>query len=518
MATDASKIVPLNRDIMEPQETEVPVGEKGELSFNVGSLLRVVIGGFEAEETMHISEIPLEKLINMYRTDGQVSGLYNLLKLPIVAADLHIKEADGKSFKERDFVEQNLLSPAHSGGMTTSIRYIKADMALASVTGFRAYEKVWDKPKIDVARLHKLAPRNPLTINILQDNTGGFAGFHQRPLFSHRTMGEPIPIEIPRALLFTRNKEDNPLYGKSDFMAAYYHYDKMHKLYYIAHMAFQLEAMPSRIGTYPKNADKKDRDEFLQGLTRLGFDATLLKPEGWVVDEFGTQHPGRSFVELIEHHKGQMSTSVLAQFMDLGSGKGRGSFALSKDLSAIFLMAVEAYTAEIDDCFNSYVIPQLVDYNFDSRKYPKMVHEPLMKDKQEAILNLFMKLASSPSNNASPHFLLELEEECAEELELKMDYTKIKAQRIKEIETAREAEQQQAKGAVAALAETFKVDAEGNVSATEKTFALLDQLQRERESVVMNAIHNLGVKMEDLVGDAVEEAFNEKQASTGASV
>lgn len=474
-------------------ETEPPDGEIGTIAINT------VLNRLHGDEAFAVSEVSLDRLVRMVHSDGQAAGILNLIKLPIVASDWEIREFDGKSQTEAALVEQNFRQPPNMGGMTTPMSYIMADMAMASVTGFRGYEKVFWKPTPSLVLYRKIAPRNPLTLSIKQDQYGGFDGFVQRVPSDAYASERIIPKN--KALLFTRNKEDNPLYGRSDFLAAYYHYDKLHKLYYIAHLAFQLEAVPMRIGYYPTNADKTDKEAFFQALKNLGTDAAMRVPQGFDVKEFGTQKPGHRFTELINHHAEQMAVSMLASFLNSGD---RASYAKSKNESSIFMLALEAFTREIDEHINFYVIPQLIDYNFLSRKYPKFVHKPLVDEKREIISTTFQKLMASPNEHATPEFMLSLEEQMARDLGMNIDYEAIRDERLAQMVRDKEKQAQVQAGAVTQLAETFTITDDGHVQPTEKTYALLETLNKEAEEATTFKLAAMGINLEDSLKRALE--------------
>lgn len=486
---DTTKTVALRREGFEPRQTEPPDGEIGTIGIN--NIINRLVG----DEAYALQEVPLDKLVRMTHTDGQASGIQNLIKLPIVACEWDIVPFDGKSLTEAALVEQNFRQPPNNGGMTTPMSYIIADMTLAAQTGFRLYEMVWDKPTIDFARLRKLAPRNPLTISLKQDRYGGFDGAVQRVPTDPYNYERVIPRE--KCLLFTRNKEDNPLYGRSDFLAAYYHYDKLHKLYYIAHLAFQLEAVPMRIGTYPKTADKADKDAFFLALKNLGTDAAMKVPEGFAVTEFGTQKPGHRFTELITHHTDQMAKSMLAGFINQSE---RGSYAKAKNDFGIFTLALESFTREIDETINYYCIPKLVDYNFVSRKYPKFVHKPLSDDKRQIVATTFQKLMSSPNEHATPEFMLSLEEKMAEDLEMDIDYEVIREQRLAQMVRDKAKALQVKAGAVTKLAETLEIRDDGNIYPTDKTFHFLQELQEEVEEQTAFSLEHARKKLASKTG------------------
>jgi hypothetical protein len=74
----------------------------------------------------------------------------------------------------------------------------------------------------------------------------------------------------------------------------------------------------------------------------------------------------------------QIARSILLQFMNLGAN-GTGSYAQSVDQSGFFLMALKAVGDSICDTINRYAIPQMVDYNWDVKKYPKLTMSGLEK-------------------------------------------------------------------------------------------------------------------------------------------
>lgn len=73
----------------------------------------------------------------------------------------------------------------------------------------------------------------------------------------------------------------------------------------------------------------------------------------------------------INHHNREISKNVLAQFLELGNTES-GSRALSEDQSDLFLLGLTAVANYICDIFNRYVIPELVDLNYDTDQYPHL--------------------------------------------------------------------------------------------------------------------------------------------------
>ena len=76
---------------------------------------------------------------------------------------------------------------------------------------------------------------------------------------------------------------------------------------------------------------------------------------------------------LIDHHNSEMARSILAQFIMLGSSGTTGSWALSQDQSDMFVIALRGLMSNIEEHITSYLLPDLVEYNFASPKYPRFV-------------------------------------------------------------------------------------------------------------------------------------------------
>lgn len=426
------------------EETEVTPFKARQMTQEIGVLpIGAPFGGFTTEEEFNLTDVSIEELDKMCRTDGTARSLYNIITLPIRAAKWSLVPAeDGE--EERNFIEAMFTEPPYRGGMSTPMDYVIAVAAKAVRQGFVAWEKVYRIGTIqypdaegniirrdNAILLRKLAPRPSHQVTFLTDDTGGFNGFRQRVNYKGRYIEATIPRE--KALVYTVNKHENPLYGESMFLPAYYHYDKKHKLYYVAHLAYMMNAIPARLGRYPANAKKDVQEAFKRALANLGVNSVVTVPQfsgpdvaQYEVETFESRRQLADFTPLINHHNSEMAKSVLAQFIELGqSGKG-GSYALGQDQSEFFLMAIEAIMAEIAYTFNSYLIPEFIDYNFGTGRYPTFQFEPLVDSTKELLKSTFEKLVNASSKQVSDEFMLEMERRVAEEFGFDVDYEELR--------------------------------------------------------------------------------------------
>ena len=71
--------------------------------------------------------------------------------------------------------------------------------------------------------------------------------------------------------MYTYRKERNKLRGASGFRAAYYHYDKKHRLYYLQNQQAQVNAMGLKVLESPDDSTitKTQRDENLEAVDKM---------------------------------------------------------------------------------------------------------------------------------------------------------------------------------------------------------------------------------------------------------
>ena len=376
----------------------------------------------------------VRQLVAMRRLDGQARALYRLMTLPIRAAlrSSEFVAAEGGD-AEAEFMDKVFTTPPSQGGMTVTFARFMDYLLGALFEGFSAFEKVFWIPKFGELKgkitLKKLAHRPSETVTFVADKNGSFAGFRQRSVFAGKTIDVYIPP--PYAFYYAAQETERRFYGVSFFESAFPHYDAKVRLYYTAHLAAQRAAVGTRIGTVPPNASRSAKLEFQQALSNLAVAQWLMTPEGFkveVLNEGGTY----DFLGLINHHNHMMSQSILAGFFDsdTGGGKNEGgslvNFAQPGD--DMFILMLRAIMDDIANQINHYIIPQLIDFNFNDPKYPTFTWGKLTDEQRAAISQTFDKLATAGSGLlASTEFLRALEKNVAEDMGLDIDWDEVEA-------------------------------------------------------------------------------------------
>jgi hypothetical protein len=407
---------------------------KAESEVGVGLFLPFVTPYRNAWEVYRDDEVTPAQLLAMRRTDGQARALYRLIVLPIRAALSTCTFVPPAGIEggteEATFVENLFTLPESGGGMMTPWSLVMSQALMAVFDGFSGFELVYWSPDKGPLQgkwtLKKIAYRPTATLTFLLNKDGDFYGFRQRTFH----MGRSIDVEIaPQAAVYHAcNEEERKFYGQSYFEAAFYHWDKKVRLYFVAHLAAQRAATGTRVGHLPPSPTPDERESFKNALSDLGFAQWLAVPDGYSVDllKEGTQF---DFLSFINHHNSQMSKSILAPFFDDQQGGGGDTTLVDfgKQSDAMFILMLDTIMAEVESFINDKIIPRFIDWNFDSGKYPKFRFGQLTAEQKGILTDMFKTLAvvSNEFQSCTPEFMHELEKQVAEQLGLEIDYESV---------------------------------------------------------------------------------------------
>lgn len=384
--------------------------------------------GFQYREVANVPKVSYDELQLMIDLDGHARALFNVLRRPILRNTKRAYIAPSginEGQKEAEFIDSNLLLPRHMGGMTIPLTKVFGHMCMAFIFGFKPFLKVYDRPGSvvddDYIRLRKLAPRDPRTISFLVDNTGGFDGFRQRVHWQGRYIDETFSRN--ETVYYAVDEEEKPLYGKSLFLPAYNHFDKKHKMYYVIHLALAVGALSPRLATAKGNVSNEDKEAFLKALGNLGTNAAMLVPNGFEIldTQLEGAKTGLPYIEILQEHNMEMSKSILAQAIDIGTNGGTGGgFSLSKNNFDFLVMALEGIQEDMADMFNNFIIPDLINWNFKTKNYPRLVLPPFSSEIRDLLSDTFRAVTSAREIPWSPEFMTELEKKMAGELNIEV--------------------------------------------------------------------------------------------------
>lgn len=332
----------------------------------------------------------------MRSSDGQVKGSLLACELPYHSAywDIQPGTSDAQGRYIADYVRDNLFE-----GMTSTWDNTLHHILLMLVFGFSPAEKVFELEG-GYYRWRKWAPRMPRTISKWKlDPEGGLLGVTQRAWrinpdgYNGTYQESEIPVE--KLLIFTYEKEGSNFTGRSLLRAAYKHWWYKNTLYAIDGIAAERHGVGLPTFTYPRGASDDEKNAIKRIGERLHAHerAYVSLPDGLGFDLKGVSGQLHDIKGSIEHHDVQIARSILAQFLNLGTGAG--SYALSEDQSGFFLMALKALGNNICDTINRYAIRQLVDYNWEVQRYPKLTVSDLDSFNVTGIADAVTKLVTA---------------------------------------------------------------------------------------------------------------------------
>ncbi len=366
--------------------------------------------------------IPAEKMDSMFASDGEVAGLYRIITTPLRGADIRIHPKNKRANREANFIREIFLNSPNDGGMRTPLNLVMATILRQIMDGYSPHEIVW-KIENGFIKIDKLAhrPVNSIT-KIVTNNQGEIEQYVQRISGSLGSQEAIIPAD--KVLHFVFQPEFNPIFGRSMFTQAYYHFEKKHKLYYISHIAAQIRALRLRIIRAPQIEEEKI-NQVLEMVAKLGFNSTIVLPDGYELEFPDISGDSPDVLPLIQHHDAQMAKSILAQVLDVGVEGRTGSFNLSETHLDIFITNLELISSAIASTINTTLIPKLIDWNFGTGNYPKIEFIPFDRDSKKSFSSLFLKLAIAKTLNVTPQFRLEVEKRVSEDLGLDLEYDDI---------------------------------------------------------------------------------------------
>lgn len=323
-----------------------------------------------------------DQINRMRLSDPQVKAVTSMIKLPLLAADWNFEPAadDAESVDIAAWCEDQLFNYMHrTWGYT--LRHALLSLDFGSMPMETVFE-LKDDPmqRRPMVCLEKLAPRFPSTILEWNVDEHGDLRYLKQQANKNGTWSE-VDIEAHRLLLFVHEMEGANWRGTSLLRQARKPWVIKERLERINQVAIEKRASGVDVGTLDSGAsqDVRNRDAFETALMsiRTHERGYLMLPEGHDYRIAGIEGQVLDPLPSIKYQDIMILRSILADFLTAGTGD-TGSFALVRDRSSFFLMALLGVAKEVTEPINRYLIPRWVRWNWPNvTKYPKLVHSRL---------------------------------------------------------------------------------------------------------------------------------------------
>lgn len=319
----------------------------------------------------------------MVRSDASVRVSLRAGKAPVLGGDYYIEPFDEQpeNLAIAEFVTFNLFN-----GMTTTWHNILFQILKMYENGNSVFEEVWElrewSPKKSsptanrrkYTMLRKLAYRPSETLTGIEyDDNGGPSGVGQKAIDAKgQTKDVSIPIE--KLVIFTFDPDGTNIEGESILRSAYENWFYKYHLYKIDAIQKErhgigvpeVELQPG----YSSN-DLKWAHELAANL-RTNERAHIVRTTMMKIGFAELQGNVVDALESAMHHDDMIMKNVMVQFLNLGVGGSGGGRATASTSMDMFLKSMRYVANTICDSINSYLIPKLVAYNFQTDQFPAL--------------------------------------------------------------------------------------------------------------------------------------------------
>jgi len=308
----------------------------------------------------------VERFDEMRKSDTACASLEGLLSLPIREADWWIEPGDFPD--EADMIARNLGTDGYSGTMTMAWDDLLREALLSPLYGFGVHEKVFEEQDGGWLGWRKFAERDRRTIGRwLFDETGGLAGLVQRGYSPGESTYKTVEFDsMDKLIVWTWRREAGDPEGLGMLRQAYkaFRYKEAFEEFAAIRIERQACGIPTAVGPEQGYSDETMNEILdLLGRLRTGEQTGLVAPAGWVFDMLTLGPADVPFESHLEREHQYILQSGAAGFVGLGQGGDTGAWALSRDLSSIFMLMLNAVADWLCNYFNRYAISQIMRYN-----------------------------------------------------------------------------------------------------------------------------------------------------------
>lgn len=306
----------------------------------------------------------LQVFDKMRKSDGTVRGTLRSIKTPALAGRWFVEPPDTDGLTEEEielhkqiarFIWCNLTEY-----MTIGWPQVLTEALLMADFGYYMFEKVWENRIIGGEYrtvLRKLAPRHPMDVKEWKFDANG--GPVSCVFFNNMSgdVNKDIEIPIDKLIVFTFDREAGNIEGISVLRSAYKHYYYKEQLYKIDAIQKERHGIGIPMIKLPlgyNDEDKRIADELGRNI-RSNERAHITLPPGWELTMLKLEGQPVDCLKSIDHHDEAIRENILVNFVVEG--------AQEADMT-MFLKASRFVADIVCDAFNSYLIPQMVKYNW----------------------------------------------------------------------------------------------------------------------------------------------------------
>lgn len=225
--------------------------------------------------------------------------------------------------------------------------------------------------------LSKLGWRSGRTIskfNIARD--GGLISVEQSA-FGAFVSGGTTPLSVSRLVVYVRNRRGGNWRGESLLRPAYGPWLMSTRAQRIELILGERAGSPIVIYTGAEGETDLAKGKEIAKSVRVGREAGVAVPYGATLKLQGIDGTLPDLDKTIRRHDERIAGSVLANFLNLGSQSGTGSYALGSTFFNAFVLSLQKIAKDIARTASRHVVADLVRWNWPGERAPRIVFDEI---------------------------------------------------------------------------------------------------------------------------------------------
>lgn len=347
----------------------------------------------------------IKKFDEMRRSDASVSALLLACSLPIRSTKRSIQPASDDEWvtQDIDWEIADFVHEAIFNNMEITREQFLQECLTFLAFWFSVFEKVY-KVEWEKILIKKLAFRHQKTIDywITQDHMPWITQTLDVPIsYGVNAWKSMVSIPWEKLILFTINQEGDNYQWISILRPAYKHWYIKQNLEKFDAIRHQKQGVGVPLIYLPKSATDADKTAALEIVNsfKANEQSWVVMPwpkESWRDFSFANLNASDStnMLESIKYHMREIVKTVLAQFIELWNTNS-WSRSLWDSQHDLFLNAITTFAKIIQNNINRYLIPELVDFNFNTDRYPTIQFGELWAKNLESLANTLSTLITA---------------------------------------------------------------------------------------------------------------------------
>ncbi|MEV1321966.1 DUF935 family protein [Micromonospora arborensis] len=240
--------------------------------------------------------------------------------------------------------------------------------------GHMFFEQVYRIDPAGQARLRKLAPRMPRTIEKIDVAAdGGLVSISQ---YSQKTGDRVPPIPVDRLVAYVLEQEGGNWLGRSVLRGCYKNWLIKDRLLRVQAQTIERNGMGIPVYEGAETETDLTKGAQMAQALRAGSGAGAATPYGAKLRLMGVEGSLPDADKPIRYHDEQIARAVLAHFLNLGTQTG--SWALGTTFADFFTLSLQTLAEQVADVATQHIVEDLVDLNFgESEPAPRVVFDEI---------------------------------------------------------------------------------------------------------------------------------------------